>query len=66
MVGLGNTEVCFELLQFLHDLHEGYMRVGYQQDVPKEMNRKIAVLKQSLKKVIARQFWSLTITKTCY
>ena len=51
MVGLGNTEVCFELLQFLHDVHEGYSRVGYQQDIPREMGRKITVLKQSLKKV---------------
>ena len=50
MVGAGQTEECFRLLDFLHQLRAGFLHAERYQ-VTREMRKKIQVLDQSLKKV---------------
>jgi hypothetical protein len=48
-VGLGNIPICFDLLNFLHEIHNGFLALP-RNDV-RELDRKIKTLKQSLRKV---------------
>ncbi|TRY78383.1 hypothetical protein TCAL_07181 [Tigriopus californicus] len=50
-IGLGNTQACFDLMEFLHAMHDGFLDVGYRHDMRREMSRKINVLNHSLQKV---------------
>eukprot|EP00095_Tigriopus_kingsejongensis_P003252 maker-scaffold69_size418775-snap-gene-2.25 protein:Tk03252 transcript:maker-scaffold69_size418775-snap-gene-2.25-mRNA-1 annotation:"translin-associated protein x" len=50
-IGLGNTDACFDLLEFLHGMHDGFLNVAFRQDSHREMAKKTQVLQQSLRKV---------------
>ena len=52
-VGLGNTSICFVLLNFLHEIHQGFLEVHAlnMYTGSREMGMKTRVLQQSLKKV---------------
>lgn len=53
-VGLGNTSICFVLLNFLHEIHRGFLEIHALNIYTgsREIHSKTRVLQQSLKKVI--------------
>lgn len=48
-VGLGNISVCFDLLDFLHEIHGGFLALPRSD--ARELDGKVKVLKQSMRKV---------------
>lgn len=49
-VAAGDVDVCFSLLTFLQQIDDGFNRLDKSQ-TPNQVNRKLTVLKQSLRKV---------------
>ena len=47
--GAGNTKTCFRLLNFLQEIHDGF--VALRRDSHREVSSKLRVLRQSLRKV---------------
>lgn len=50
-VGVGDTDKCFELSEFLHEIHNGFLIISGSGYGSRELNRKMQTLVESLKKV---------------